>query len=403
MVAGAEISIDSDNVTIKNLTVTNQELASYLNSKDPAEQLVALVDLINLAVSVRNMAGGQMGSVSMKESAELVVQSLNGTVAALNQSISSKVSQILDPNTGVIAQSLKETASSIGDEHNTKLRELLSPTKEGTPIAGLQTAITESLNTHVQGIKADITGVLEVINKFIGSQQKGKELYDKSREKGGDLEWILDSMIQQESAVHSDFAVYTGDTESPSGRNTGDEVVTLNSSVTNGEEIRFVWEAKTEAKFKNVKGRLKLDRVAEELNAAMENRDAVCGIFVSDARALDLAVQPVWQEFEGNKLIIVLDDEDPDQRLIRLAYLWARSKALQALSPDESELDIEAIDRVLKSLQREFNTLTTLKGFHTPIRENIKKAIDYVEDFEQSLDKHMDELRELMSPSEEDE
>ena len=240
----------------------------------------------------------------------------------------------------------------------------------------------------------------ELVNQFIGSQKKGKELYDKSREKGGDLEWLLDSLIQSEAVVHGDTALYTGDTESPTGRNTGDEVVIMNPSATNGEEVKIVWEAKTDAKFKNVKGRLKQDKVAEELNAAIENRDAVCGIFVSDARSLDLSVQPIWQEFEGNKLIIVLDDEDPDHRLVRMAYLWARSYALRALAPDESELDIEAIDRVLKALQREFNTLSTLKGLHTPIRENVNKAIAFVDEFEASLDKQMAELVKLMSAAE---
>ena len=400
MVAGAELSIEGDKVTVQNLTLTNQELANYLASKDPGEQLVALVDLINLAVSVKNMAGGQIGAESMKQSAELVVQGLNGTVAALNESISSKVAQILDPETGVIAQQMRETASTIGDTHDLKLRDLLSPQKEGTPIAALQQAITTSLNAHVTGIKTDIAAVTDLVNQFIGSQKKGKELYDKSREKGGDLEWLLDSIIQPEAAVHGDTALYTGDTESPSGRNTGDEVVIMNPASTKGEEVKIVWEAKTDAKFKNVKGRLKQDKVAEELMAAIENREAVCGIFVSDARGLDLSVQPIWQEFEGNKLIIVLDDEDPDHRLVRMAYLWARSYALRALAPDESELDIEAIDRVLKALQREFNTLSTLKGMHTPIRENINKAIAFVDEFEASLDKQMAELVKLMSAAE---
>jgi hypothetical protein len=400
MVTGADLSIDGDKVTIANLTVSNQELASYLADKEPGEQLVAIVDLINLAVSIKNMAGGQIGTESMKQSAELVVQGLNGTVAALNESITSKVAQILDPETGVIAQKIRETASAIGDTHDSKLRELLSPKKEGTPIATLQNAITDSLNAHVTGIKTDIAAVTELVNQFIGSQQKGKELYAKSREKGGDLEWLLDSMIQSEAAVHGDTAMYTGDTQSPSGRNTGDEVVIMNPSVTKGEEVKIVWEAKTEAKFKNVKGRLKQDKVAEELMAAIENRGAVCGIFVSDARDLDLSVQPIWQEFEGNKLIIVLDDEDPDQRLVRMAYLWARSYALRALSPEENELDVEAIDRVLKALQREFNTLSTLKGMHTPIKENVLKAITFVEEFEGSIDKQMAELVKLMSVAE---
>jgi hypothetical protein len=246
MVTGADLSIDGDKVTIANLTVSNQELASYLASKEPGEQLVAIVDLINLAVSIKNMAGGQIGAESMKQSAELVVQGLNGTVAALNESITSKVAQILDPETGVIAQKIRETASAIGDTHDSKLRELLSPKKEGTPIATLQNAITDSLNAHVTGIKTDIAAVTELVNQFIGAQQKGKELYGKSREKGGDLEWLLDSMIQPEAAVHGDTAIYTGDTQSPSNRNTGDEVVTMNPSATKGEEVKIVWEAKTD-------------------------------------------------------------------------------------------------------------------------------------------------------------
>ena len=401
MITGAELEIDGDMVTIKNLPVDNKELASYLSAKEPAEQLIALLDLINLAVSVKNLAGSSLETENVKKSAELVVQSLNGTVAALIESITTKTAQLMDPDTGVIAQKMRETATGIGETQDTKLRELLSPKKDGTPIAELQNAITNSLNAHVTGIKGDIAAVTEIVNQFIGSQQKAKELYAKSREKGGDLEWLLDSMIQPESAVHNDVARYTGDTESPSGRNTGDEVVTLNPAVTNNQDIKFVWEAKTDAKFKDAKGRLKSDRVAEELKAAIENREAVCGIFVSDARGLDLSVQPIWQEFEGNKLIIVLDDEDPDQRLIRMAYLWARSYALRALSPDETELDIEAIDRVLKSLQREFDSLSTLKGLHTPIKTNVDKAIKFVELFEEAIDREMAELVKLMSASEE--
>ncbi len=56
MVAGAELVIDGDKVTINQLSVTNPELAAYLTSKEGPEQLVALVDLINLAVSVKNLA-----------------------------------------------------------------------------------------------------------------------------------------------------------------------------------------------------------------------------------------------------------------------------------------------------------------------------------------------------------
>jgi len=404
MVAGAELIIDGDKVTINELSVTNSELAAYLTSKEGPEQLVALVDLINLAVSVKNLAGSSLESENIKKSAELVVQSLNGTVATLIQSINSQADQLVHPETGIVAQKMRETASAIGTDQDSKLRDLLSPKKEGTPMADLQSSITTALNTHVTNIKTDITNLNTVLSEFIGAQKKGKEVYANSREKGGDLETLLDSMIQLEAVVHGDDAKYTGDTPSPYGKNVGDEVITLNPEITGGEEVNIVWEAKTDKTFKDAKGRLKRDKVAAELNDAMENRDAVCAIFVSDVRELDLSVQPIWQEFEGNKLAIVLDDEDPDQRLVRMAYLWARAYAIKSIAPEDSEasIDIEAIDRVIQNLAREFKRLKQLKDFHTPIRKNIESAQKFVEEFQDNLDEMLDELSELVAAAEED-
>jgi hypothetical protein len=405
MVAGAELVIDGDKVTINQLSVTNPELAAYLTSKEGPEQLVAVVDLINLAVSVKNLAGSSLESENIKKSAELVVQGLKGTVATLIQNINSQADQLVHPETGIVAQKMRETAAAIGTDQDSKLRDLLSPKKEGTPMADLQSTITTALSTHVTNIKTDITNLNAVLSEFIGAQKKGKEVYANSREKGGDLETLLDSMIQPEAAVHGDDAKYTGDTASPYGKNVGDEVITLNPEITGGEEVNIVWEAKTDKTFKDAKGRLKRDKVAAELNDAMDNRDAVCAIFVSDARELDLSVQPIWQEFEGNKLAIVLDDEDPDQRLVRMAYLWARAYAIKSIAPEDSEstIDVEAIDRVIQNLAREFKRLKQLKDMHSPIRKNIELAVKFVEDFEGNLDGMLDELSDLISAVEEEE
>jgi hypothetical protein len=134
----------------------------------------------------------------------------------------------------------------------------------------------------------------------------------------------------------------------------------------------------------------------------MTNREAICGVFVSDARGVDLTKQPAWQEFDGNKLIIVLDDENPDQRLIRMAYLWSRWIVLRSQEHEEGELDFAAIERVITSLQREFDGLSNLRRIHTPIRTNILAAEEWVNKFEQSLDGLMDELRDLMTVEEDE-
>ena len=398
------VDVRDKEVVVNQLTIDNQELANYLNSfASSQERVLALIDLINLAVSVRGLAGSSLETENIKKSAEMVVQSLNGTVATVIQNLDTAAQKLVDPNTGVVAQKLREVSESLNDESNQALKALLSPKDDASPLGQLLSSVNSALTAHVNGIKRDITDVNELLNRFIGAQDKKKELYAKSREKGGDLEEILDSIIQREAVVHQDDARYTGDTPSPSGDNVGDEVITLHASVSNGATLNIVWEAKTDMTFKDAKGRLKRDKVAKELNAAIENRDAVCGIFVSDAIGLDLDVQPVWQEFEGNKLAIVIDAENPDERLVRLAYLWARSYAIRANAPDDAEYDVEAIERVINNLEREFSTLKQLKDAHTPIRKNIEKAQLFVEEFEEQIDEMLEELRTLITPSDKDE
>lgn len=398
------VEVRDKEVLVNQLIVDNAELANYLNGfASPQERVLALLDLIDLAISVRGLAGSTLETENIKKSAEMVVQSLNGTVATVMQNIDAAAQKLVDPNTGIVAQKLREVSDSLNEESNEALKAMLSPKDDASPLGQLLSSVNTALTAHVNGVKSDINALTGLLNNFIGSQDKKKELYSKSREKGGDLEEVLDSIIQREAAVHGDDARYTGDTSSPSGDNVGDEVITLNPSVTGGSNVNIVWEAKTDMTFKDAKGRLKRDKVAKELNAAIDNRDATCGIFVSDALGLDLEVQPLWQEFEGNKLAIVLDMDDPDDRLVRMAYLWARSYAIRANAPDDAEYDVEAIERVINNLEREFSTLKQLKDAHTPIRKNIEKAEKFVEDFEEQIDELLEELRSLITPSDSDE
>jgi hypothetical protein len=311
-----------------------------------------------------------------------------------------------------VAKHVRETMKTAGDEAFTGLQKLIqdqgADNQPGNLINLLKTKLVDQVISELDPNKEtspfhSISEQLVALLAKSAGEKATQESYANSREKGIDFEELLDQMIQLEAVVHGDDAQFTGDFASPSGDKTGDEVVTINPAVTNNEEIRIVWEAKTDKSYKDTKGRLKRDKVASELDDAMTNREAICGIFVSDARGIDMTKQPAWQEFDGNKLIIVLDDENPDQRLIRMAYLWSRWIVLRSQEQEEGELDFAAIERVIASLQREFDGLANLKRLHTPIETNIAAAKKWVNEFEISLDGLMDELRELMTVEPEEE
>ena len=396
------IKVSDSQVAISDVVIDNAELTTYLKTFETQElQVWAFIDLVNYALYVKKLAGSTLETENVRKSAEMAVQKLDGTVASVMQTIQTSTDQLIHPETGVIAQKLKQVVELLNADSTQSLKTMLSPQDAETPLGQLLNSMTTTLNTHVSGIKTDIGLVKSILDGYIGAQEKKKELYANSREKGGDLEEILDEIIQREAAVHGDDARYTGDTAAPSGENVGDEVITLNLAVTSNVPVNIVWEAKTDKTFKDAKGRLKRDKVAIELNSAISNRDAVCGIFVSDARGLNLDLQPSWQEFEGNKLTIVIDTDNPDERLVRLAYLWARSYALRAIAPADTEYDVDAIERVINNLEREFRTLKQLKDAHTPIKNNIIKAQEYVEEFEENIDTMLEELRGLITPDNE--
>ena len=370
-IVGADLRIEGDNVTIKNLTIADGELAQYLSTKEGAEQVLLLIELIETAMQIQRMANT---SADVKE---------------LNS----------------VAKQVRETMKTAGDEAFTGLQKLIQDqgeeNKPGTLINLLKTKLIDQVIAELDPVKEtspfhSINEQLVALLEKTAGEKATAVSYANSREKGIDFEELLDQMIQLEAVVHGDDAQFTGDLPSPSGKKTGDEVVTINPAVTNNVEIRIVWEAKTDNAYKATNGRLKRDKVASELDDAMSNREAICGIFVSDARGVDMTKQPEWQEFDGNKLIIVLDDENPDQRLIRMAYLWSRWIVLRSQEQEEGELDFAAIERVIASLQREFDGLANLKRLHTPIETNILAAKKWVNEFEKSLDELMDELRELM-------
>lgn len=377
-VVGADVSVSGENVSIDNLVVPNADLALYLNEFEGAEKALRIIELLEMAMYVRKLTNTSEDVREIQKVAQEVKVTLEEAGEGAFDDFEALLRKQTDetrPEALVSLLKSKLVAAVIAE---------LDPAKESSPF----NSIAKQLMTLLaQNAAADAT----------------KAQYDNSREKGIDFESLLDQLIQKEALIHADDALFTGDVLSPTGDKTGDEVVTLNPTTTGGFELRVVWEAKTDAKFVDTKGRLKRDQVAKELNAAITNREAECGIFVADARKVNLEVQPEWQEFEGNKLAIILDHDNPDQRIIRMAYLWSRAKALESIAPEDSDLDIEAIKRALSDFQRQIDSLSNLKRHHTSAAKGIEAAVAFVGDLENQLDTIMHNLNELMETDEEDE
>ena len=136
------LEVNDTEVIISKLTINNPGLVAYLKQfSGPQEQLIAMVDLINLAISVKNLASSSLETENVKKSAEMVIQGLEGTAVTVKQVIESSTSNIFDPETGIVAVKLREASASLTEDQQKIIKQVLSLQDEASPLYQLQSGL----------------------------------------------------------------------------------------------------------------------------------------------------------------------------------------------------------------------------------------------------------------------
>jgi len=376
------IRIIDDHIVISDFEIIDSRLSTYL-SESP-DQDSALRSLIDMALSVRELSTSTLVSENMEKQTQILLEKLSSAMSKFEIDMSTKTEQLIDPKHGSVVKALD-----LATDKN--FRTLLSPTTDGSPISELKNQLNEAISAHMKNLTDSVGAVSKSLSEYFGETKGKKQAEENSAKKGIDFENFLDQLIQPIAETYRDEARFTGGKADGGLGKAGDEVVTINKSDTKNNDLRFVWEAKTDSTFKNTQGRLKPDKVKEELDNAIKGRQAHCGIFVSDSREIS-SLQPLWQEIEGNKLIIVLDENDPDLRLLSLAYYWGRWNCLRSLDSKSDEINVESIRSIIGTIRIQFERLRDLKTAHTKAKDGIAAAIGFVSKFEDEIDESLEKL-----------
>ena len=368
--------IEGSRIHITEFQFENPVLVKYLESIPAEHQSAFLTEALEFGLNTLATVSSQAEVREIESALKKVREELEKTQGAVVRDMNKTFNDQLD-------ETNKLSLISVFKEKI--LRELvdeLSPDAEGSPFAS---------------IKKD----LEQVILQLSAKKGAKSVEARTAAKGTAFELDVDALVKNESLRHGDLAEFVG-ADGGGSAQVGDTLVTFAEAYnSSGKEFKVIWEAKTQDKdFKSKKGFLSISAVSKELNSAMEHRQADCGIFVSDSDGLEN--QPEWQEFHGNKLIIVLDREDPDQRLVRLAYLWSKSVAARSRKSDNT-FNIGKIESLLTSLQTEVKSISTLKTHHTKIKDGLEYSMGWVEEHSKRFDAIYKELYEELLAGDEEE
>jgi len=357
-------TIRGEDIVIDSFTFRNNALVSYLNQIDESDRDQFLTEALefglNTLLTVTTQAEIREIESAVKQTKAALLETRNDTLLQLREAFEDQLDES-SPGSLISLFRSRVTAS---------LQRDLDPDNEESPLNKIQNS-------------------LQAIIETLQGKQAASSIKEKSTQKGNEFELLVNSRLASIGTVHGDTVEFVGSDGGGTSKS-GDSLVTFNSAYRKDKgSFTAIWESKTDASFKSTKGVLKLDEVSAELNKALDVRKANCAVFVSDSK--DLENQAEWQEFQDNKLIVVVDRENPDQRILQMAYLWTKSIAART-GERADDLDVSRISGLMTDLEAQLKKFSSLKGNHKKIADSITSAIAWVAREEKEFHRLIEEM-----------
>lgn len=240
-------------------------------------------------------------------------------------------------------------------------------------------ALRESHGQEARRNQAQMAELKEQISVFV-ERTAGEELLAEAEEagtrKGRTFESQVHDALEEIAEGFGDCAHHTGDERGVGGSKKGDTVVEIGAA-TGPCRARVVFEDKAK--------RLGKKEAWDELNAAMDERQADFAVLVVAGEDKVPTGREQLQEYEGNKLIIAVDPDEPAGLALRLAYRYVR---IRLLANRDASLEVDAAGvrdaaesarSALKRAQAARLALSNIDKSSSKVRENLDGLVAGVE------------------------
>jgi hypothetical protein len=290
-----------------------------------------------------------------------------------------------DRSTAVQHQ-IKEQVSKLVEERLQSLVRHFASDDAANPFADAKRAISQAVAESTRRQEGRVQAVAEALQRVersvvhLTAEAEAKRAITEAEgagtRKGRSFEERVHGAIGRIAEARGDCAHHVGDERGEGGSKKGDTVVEIGAA--DGKPLgRIVFEDKDD--------QLSRNRAWEELNAAMAERDADFAVLVVAGEENIPARREQLVEYEGNKMIVAVDSELPDELGLDLVYRYARLRVLTAR--DRSlEVDAagvrdaaEAARSALKRAQGVRLALTNVDKSSAKAREGIEGIVADVE------------------------
>jgi hypothetical protein len=389
---GGVVRALDDRLVIERLEVSDERAARVVRDRAKAGQVAArtVSDAIEIGARVldREEAAAEADYVRAefeRHAAELR-QRLTKSLEAGDEMLAERISRSFDGGReGSVQSQIAELLRTALEGQRTALLRQFSADDGANPLADFKGAIVRAFKTLDERQRTEgeeNRKRIDALTRELVEQKKEQEADSRVAEaeeagtrKGRTFEERVHGAIERIARSRGDCATHTGGERAEGGGRKGDTLVELEAA--EGPAAgRIVFEAKDK--------RLSKNQAWSELNEGMAARAAGFGVLVVAGDERVPAGREPLHEYEGNKLIVAVDRDDPDGLVLETAYRLAaarlklaRDANLQVDAAAVRDAAAEAIS-TLRQAQAVRSTLTGIKTSSDRAREGLDAMVEAV-------------------------
>ncbi len=406
----ASVRVVEDQIRIENLEITDEQTARVVRERaetgeKPARTVrraieigARVLDREDTAVEVdyvrrefEHLQSAQRETIEKhnQEAVERIEENLQKAIG--DGEAPGALGAALDSHSGELAELIAETFGEdregavqaqirrLLEERDEQFLQRLSADDERNPLGPMLASLRNwtkerkaDQDARDEKLESKLDELMTTIAEASGLEQ-GREALEEAEgagtRKGRSFEERVSAAIERVAMSRGDAARPTGDEPGAGGSKKGDVVVEIGAAE-GASQGRIVFEVKD--------SRLSRPKAWEELNGALEARVASFAVLVVAGEANMPPDREQLHEYEGNKLIVAVDPEEPDDVALDVAYRFARLRVLLA---SESDLAVDAggVRDAAAEARAALDALKAIKSSMTKATNNVEQAKAAVE------------------------
>ena len=336
-----------DRLVIERLELTDERAARVVRDRSesgqPASETVRKAIEIGARVLDTEETAANVDYVraEFERHASALRERLDDTLGEGSQELAERLAETFDGSRdGSVQKDFEKVLAAELEENRHKIARLFSSEDGANPLTDFKAAVVRGFKDladrqlaegsanreRIEALQRELTELREREN----ADQRVAEEAERGTAKGRTFEEMAHAMLAEIASNHGDAAHHTGDASSDAGGKMGDTVIEVGGAMST-PLATIVFEAKNK--------RLPYNEVWPELNGCMAERDASYAVLVVAGDDKIPSKLDELTEYQGNKMVVVLDRSDPDPLALKLVYRYVRARVLAG---DASALDVDA-------------------------------------------------------------